>query len=132
MNTTTNTISEQLGHILIRNAEKAERGLDSAIDFTLQQAPLLCQEYIRWKIACGIIPLLLIIVFTVVMIANLRGVGREFEADSGPGFKSLTCFVCGIAMFVSLKVGGSSVRDGFQAAVAPRLALIELGRSLIK
>ncbi len=136
MNTSTNTITEQLGHILIRNAEKAERGLDSAIDFTLQQAPLLCQEYIWWKIACSVAALVILLGVLLLLVFCIRWAIRANQKNPMGNPSGVLAVICCVVVAISLIPCSfelpSVICDGLQAAVAPRVALIELGRSLIK
>ena len=102
--------------------DKAIGGIEKGVDFTIEQAPLLIQEFYNWHIAESIVYIVLaVILLTVPYLMYRLDKKYDFanEAIVLPIFVSLVSFIVGVTMFIA------GLLDLIKLIVAPRLFLIE-------
>ena len=112
--------SEELLRPLV---EKAIEGIEKGVDFTIEQAPLLVQEFYNWHIAESVFYLVLSVIllsmpYFMYRLAKRCEVFRE-EGIALPIIVSVSGIMLGGCMFLE------SLLDLIKLIVAPRLYLIE-------
>ncbi len=113
-------------------------GLKSAKDFAVEQAPLIVQEYIHWKIAESITYMSMGLIFIVLSIYFIRLFqskckeykenGKDLTESAWPGLIiiSIAGFILGIPMFFI------NLHELLYIGFAPRIYVIEHLVELVK
>tara|TARA_R110002050_G_scaffold108009_2_gene218590 strand:+ start:353 stop:709 length:357 start_codon:yes stop_codon:yes gene_type:complete len=102
--------------------EKAISGIEKGVDFAIEQAPLLVQEFYNWHIAETVIYLVISVILLSIPYVMYR-LDKKYDFSNEiilfPVFVSLVSFLIGVIMFVA------GLLDLVKLIVAPRLYLIE-------
>lgn len=108
----------------------SKTAITSAVDFTMEQAPLVVREFLHWKLAEAILwSIIAIVIFTVVYIVFKRI--RNFALNLMQGSEDrdiiltvawFTRIVATVALMIMLSVQAMHI---VKITVAPRVYLIE-------
>lgn len=98
-------------------------------DFTVEQAPLVIQDYIRWGVVQGVCTILLGVAL-LILAAGLRSVAKKSEKDSEIRY-FLSCLAL-VALLASMLPFSFGALRASKAYFAPRAYIIDEIREAVK
>jgi hypothetical protein len=131
MTNTWSNVNETLAGILTKNLERADNGLETAIDFTIEQVPLIVQEYLTYNFWFGIIMVIFSIILSIILLKMIFLSKKFFLKDDnnplpyfGMAFSTVGILICLVCIAINLN-------DVLKIKLAPRVYLIEKAASLV-
>lgn len=103
-------------------------GVAQAVDFALQQAPLVVQEFLSWKMSEAIINLIFFGIATAIMlfclVFLLKKAKKHFDTEVMVPIFFGTCFtvIISIYLFINIK---NNIQTIAKIKLAPRVYIIE-------
>lgn len=147
---TTETVNTTLDSILIEQIEKASGAIDTAVEFTVEQAPDVIHQALLWHGTINFIYFILGMIFFIAPIVIIWKITKRFK-DIEDGKSNIMyewlggysnphhslrieyCFGVFMFWFVFTFIGGCLINlEWLKIWIAPKLWLIEYAASLAK
>lgn len=140
--------TKTLDQVLIKAIEKTEGAIDSAVDFTMDQAPEIIQQAMMWHMTISIVTnitfvlTVIFILLTGLKLIKLRQRAIDnnkteflfcYDGDvTGIGLGVSVCWAAFAACFTTLGMIEMVNLTWLKIWIAPKLWLIEYAASLVK
>ena len=128
-------MDEQMKERLESYLDTIEQSVGTASEFTMEQAPLLAQEVVRYTLWSNLIGAItcLVLALIVILVARVLWKLTDQLPKSEADVAKTPLVIFGVFFFVACVVGISYyVPATLKAAVAPRLVIVEEVSRLVK
>lgn len=114
-------MNENLEKVLATVIEKALNVAEKTGELVMEEAPLLIQEFLNWKLAECIIILIFSLVLFAIAVKCVRGLNNA-EDDEETAYLIFGCVLLGIPSVILFAVW---IFDLIQILIAPKIYLLE-------
>lgn len=121
-------VNEELKVKMLEYLSHMESGLKSAADFSVEQAPLVVQEFIAWEFWKHTIVASAGILFSCCLLALFWRLQKAMKGED----RLMVIGVGVCAVVISLCISCAEASMAVKAAVAPRVVVLEKVASLVK
>lgn len=124
-------MNEELKQRLIKYLDGMEGAIDKAVDFTVEQAPLVIQDILNWAITESIISLVFMVSLILVACYAANRILKNIKNDKSIGnadreFNNFMTYLVSGMIVIPLTLGSFfTAQNGLKAYVAPRLYILE-------
>jgi hypothetical protein len=115
--------------------EAAGGYVDKAVDFTMEQAPLVVKEYVTWIFWSAVINAIMWVICITALICLSVFIWKRakgIDDDCARGFTYALSLALLIPAFFMVGDVGSNTKEAVKAAVAPRVLLIEKATEMVR
>lgn len=117
------TANEEIKTAIVEYLKTFESGLKRAGDFSIEQVPLVVQEFLAWEF-WGSLTLAILCCTAIMIVGLLHKAGCNASNPTSEG-RVMVYVLSGFALFLLIGGAISEFIDVLKVTVAPRLVILE-------